>query len=206
MIRVSRWTVAKLAALFPLYAILIAGTRFIQAEPTAEEKPAGQAASAAAPEQSAPAPSSPAASAPPKPKESMGQPSSPSAAEKEDMKRRQGQTWQITIGLDAPSLVPQAVQYAIFDKDPVAAFTAQVKRMQSFSRQQLEKADNEARREHLRDINMSVSWDIGFKEITGNNLWLLTRRPDAGFSPTGLSSNAPAGKKWIATKFKFRTF
>ena len=63
MIRVNRWTVAALVTLFPWYAILIAGTRFSQAEPAAETA-AGQAASAAAPEQSAP----------PKPEEGMDQP------------------------------------------------------------------------------------------------------------------------------------
>lgn len=40
MIRVSCWTPAALTALLLLFAILIGGTRFIQAEPAAEEKPA----------------------------------------------------------------------------------------------------------------------------------------------------------------------
>ncbi len=73
MIRLNRWTVATLATLFLLYAILIAGTRFCQAEPAAET-PTGQATSAAAPEQSAIAPPAPAASAPPEPEEGVGQP------------------------------------------------------------------------------------------------------------------------------------
>jgi hypothetical protein len=70
---------------------------------------------------------------------SKSQQPSLSAAEKEDVKG-----WQIGIDLDMPSLEPQAVQFAIFDKDPVAAFVAQVKRRQNFSRQQLEKVKNEA--------------------------------------------------------------
>lgn len=122
-----------------------------------------------------------------------------SAAEKADIKRWQGETWQMGIDLDMPSLEPQAVQYAILDDDPMPAFTAQVKRMREHNRQQLEKADNEARREQLRVIQMTVAWDQGFKNVTGDKLYLLAKRPD-GYSKTGMMSNAPGGKKWIVTK------
>lgn len=44
---------------------------------------------------------------------------------------------------------------------------------------------------------MLVSWDFGFRKVTGDRLWLLTTRPRGSF---GLSSNGPAGKKWIVTK------
>ena len=54
----------------------------------------------------------------------------------------QQQTWQMQIDLDAPSLVPPAVQYAIFDHDPLAAFNADIKRMHAFDRERIEKAEN----------------------------------------------------------------
>ena len=101
------------------------------------------------------------------------------------------------MGLDMPSLEPQAVQFTYFDKDPVPAFIAETKRMKSYSRQQLDKADNEAKKEQLNAIQMKVWWDIGFKEVTGDSLWLLT---GPNFGSTTISSNAPGGKKWIATK------
>jgi hypothetical protein len=47
---------------------------------------------------------------------------------------------------------------------------------------------------------MKGSWDFGFRDVTGNNLWLLTRRPGASISYHGLSSNGPGGKKWVVTK------
>jgi hypothetical protein len=70
--------------------------------------------------------------------------------------------------------------------------------MQTHNRQQLEKADKEARREQLRAIQMTVGWDLGFKKVTGDDLYLLVKGP--GYSRTGMSSNAPGGKKWIVTK------
>src|SRR5208337_5268076 len=80
-----------------------------------------------------------------------------------------------------------------------AAFVAQVKRSKSFSRQQLDKAENDARKEQLRAIQMKVTWDLGFRKVTGDGLYLLTKLP-GNFSATGLSSNGPGGKKWIVTK------
>jgi hypothetical protein len=126
-------------------------------------------------------------------------PPSLSAAEKADIKRWQRENWQIGIDLDMPSLEPQAVQFAILDEDPVPAFTARVKQMRGHSHRQLAKADNEARREQLRAIQMTVGWDVGFKNVTGDNLHLLAKRP-GGYSKTGMSSNRPGGKKWIVTK------
>ncbi len=192
MIRTSRLTAAATAALFCLLALWSAGTRLAAAEPGTEEKPAAPAASAAAPDQSSPAAAAPADSG-----ESKAPSLSP--AENEDMKRLQSEFWQLRIDMDVPSLAPQAVLYAIFDKDPVAAFTAHVKKTESYRRQQLEKADNDARREQLRDIDMSGSWDIGFKEVSGDRVGLLTKRPGARSGGTS-SSNTPAGKRWIVTK------
>ncbi len=84
-------------------------------------------------------------------KEPAGQTTSPplSTAEKAEIEQWQGETWQIGVDLDMPRLEPPAVQYAVFDEDPVPAFTALVKRMSGHYRQQLKKADNEARREQF---------------------------------------------------------
>jgi hypothetical protein len=126
-------------------------------------------------------------------------PPSLSAAEKESIKRWQDTTWRIGIDLDMPSLEPQAVQYAIFDKDPVAAFTAEVKKMQGYFRKDSEKLNNAAR-EQLQVMRMAAWWDTGFKEIPGNSVWLLTRLPGQNLSHNPMSSSAPDGKKWVVTK------
>ncbi len=124
-----------------------------------------------------------------------------SATEKENIKRWQRETWQMGVDLDKPDMEPQAVQWAIFDKDPVPAFMAQIKQSKNFNRQQLSQAGDEAGKEQLRTIQMAVAWDQGFKEVSGAELYLLARRSSHDFSATTtLSSNSPGGKKWIVTK------
>ena len=123
-----------------------------------------------------------------------------STAEKEDVKRWQRETCQLDIDLDMPSLELQAVQFAILDKDPVPDFIAQAKNMQYYDRQQLKKADNEARKEQVREIQMISTWDGGFRKVTGNCLGVLTKLPNAGLFTNYVSCGGPAGKKWIATK------
>ena len=120
-----------------------------------------------------------------------------SDVEKADLERWKSQTWRIHPELDMPSGELQAVQFAIFDKDPVPGFTAQVKKSQKFNRQQLNKAGNEADRERLRPIQMAANWDRGFKSVTGDQLYMLANSLD---SVPSVSSNSPAGKRWVATK------
>lgn len=104
----------------------------------------------------------------------------------------------ISVDLDMPSLVPHAVQYTVFDKDPVPGYITQIKKSQNFYRQQLENAADEPGKEQLRTVQTNVAWDRGFKVVTGDNLWLATKR--TATSSNILSSNAPDGRKWIATK------
>ncbi len=186
MIRASRWTVAALTAAFLSWALLLAGAR------VAEAAPAGaNTTEKTTDENTAAAPA----------KKSEGEAPSLSAAEKEDMKRLEGEAWQLSIDLDMPSLEPQAVQFAILDKDPVPDFIAHVQKMQSFSRRRLEKAASEARKEQLRAVDMTFSWDFGFEKVTGHDLAMLTNTGDPlSKSAAGIMSNGPGGKKWIVTK------
>jgi len=121
-------------------------------------------------------------------------PASPSAAD-EDIKRWERTTWRMNIGLDVAGLSPQAVQWAIFDQDPVPDFQARVKRMQSYYRKRIEGATDANAKEMERSIGMAVSWDQGFKQITGDRLYLL-----ALGGAHVISSNGPDGKKWIVSK------
>ncbi len=118
-----------------------------------------------------------------------------SAPAKADEPSQRGETWSISIRLDAPSLVPPAVQLAILDQDPVVEFSAAVKRMQAYHQQRFDDAVTEDQKKLARYSAMVVHWDGCFKAVTGDEVHLLT-------TPGGstLVSNSPGGKRWIATK------
>ena len=107
------------------------------------------------------------------------------------------QVWQMSMNLEKSILKPPAVQWTIFDKDPVPGFRARVKRMKAFYTEQLERAEDNDEKEIARSSMMTVSWDLGFKEATGDQVYLLTRAPGVSHS---FRSNDPDGKKWIVTK------
>ncbi len=116
-----------------------------------------------------------------------------SASEREEIEQWRKRTWQLGIELDMPDLKPQAVQFAIFEKDPVPGFYAEVKSMRKHDREQLDKAASEARKKQVLDILMTVGWDSGFREVTGDELYLLTRA-------NTISSNSTGGKRWVVSK------
>jgi hypothetical protein len=98
----------------------------------------------------------------------------------------------MAINLQASDLLPSAVQWAFYDKDPVPAFKAQIRRIN-----QLRGAEIEAAKEDKNKGWMWAQWDRGFKEISGDRLYLLTSD-----NPHPFESNAPDGKKWIVTKVR----
>lgn len=106
-------------------------------------------------------------------------------------------TWRIAIDLDMPDLIPPAVQWSVLDEDPVPGFKERVEKMATFNRKRLQDATDPERAKMIRQSQMEVAWDLGFKSVTGDNIYLLTSA--AGVSHS-FSSNAPAGKKWIVTK------
>ncbi len=110
------------------------------------------------------------------------------------------ETWRVGISLDVSKLVPPAVQFAIFDKDPVPGFKTRVKQMSSWRQERIQPADDGAVKEQTHSINMAVQWNFGFKEITGDKVYLLTPGPDA--SDVYLMSNGPGDKKWLVTKVR----
>jgi len=118
-------------------------------------------------------------------------------AQDKDIEGWQRSTWQITLNLDTTNLVPPAVQWTILDKDPVPGFRARLKKMQAHHRKWLERADDEAKKELIRSSQMTAIWDLGFKDVTGDKVYLLTSAPGVSHN---LSSNGPDGKKWIVTK------
>lgn len=119
------------------------------------------------------------------------------SAQNQDMEQWKHSTWRMALKLDTPNVVPPAVQWAILDKDPVVDFKARVKMMQDSYREQLVREAKTVKKEITRTGQKTVSWDLGFKDVTGDRVYLLTSAPDASHS---FSSNGPDGQKWIVTK------
>lgn len=110
-----------------------------------------------------------------------------------DEEIEQSVTWRIDIKLDMPDLEPHAVQYAIFDTDPIPGFMKRVLMVRDFYHQKMDEAKDEDERQMWIHSGMRVAWDNGFEVVTGDLVYLLIG--DAGYASTG-----PVGKKWIATK------
>ena len=105
------------------------------------------------------------------------------------------ETWRMSMSLEGAGLATPAVQWAIFDEDPIPGFEARTKKRQWVYREQLRRAENEAAREDTRSEWMTMQWDSAFKEIPGDRLNLLTSD-----THDPIKSSEPDGKKWIATK------
>ena len=103
-----------------------------------------------------------------------------------------GDSWHINVELDMPGPEPQAVQYAILDSDPVPRFEGHLRHLKKVFAEQAGKGGQS---KQLREDRTANIWDIGFSDVRGDQLWLLTK-----FLRGGLGSTLPAGKKWIVTK------
>jgi hypothetical protein len=100
--------------------------------------------------------------------------------------------WHMVLDLDVPGLPSgEPVQFSMFDEDPIPAFIAEVKRMR-----RIDKKRGQSISDNLREAAIVVSWNAGFKKITGDQVGVLRNgapHPAGGFGPTGV-------KKWIVTK------
>lgn len=120
-----------------------------------------------------------------------------STIQEEDLEHWKRSTWQMKMNLETRNLKPPALQWTVFDKDPVPVFHARLEKMKGYYLKRLEGAEDDADKELNRSTQMTVSWDLGFEEVTGDKVYLLTRAHKVSHS---FSSNAPDGKKWIVTK------
>ncbi|MEN6406700.1 MAG: M56 family metallopeptidase [Thermoguttaceae bacterium] len=109
---------------------------------------------------------------------------------------QQPNTWQLAITLDAPNLDPPVAQYALFDKDPLVGYYADVQRNQASYKKRLEQAGTPDK-DIVRTSQMTVLWDLGFKAVNGADLHLLQGTSENGKMVT---SNGSDGKKWVVTK------
>ena len=98
-------------------------------------------------------------------------------------------TWRLNIVLEFRELDQQAVQFAVFRNDPVPEFTRTYREFSS-------RMKDEGRDRYTDEASMmSVTWDIMFRRVTGDELYLLV----AG-DPNTLSSNDKPGRIWLVTK------
>jgi hypothetical protein len=116
------------------------------------------------------------------------------SADDREVERVMNSTWRMDVDLDTPKLKPPAVQWTVLDKDPVPGFRSRVGSMRGYHRKRLAQAENESEKEMIRSSQMRVSWDLGFKQVTGDKVYLMTS------ARSSLGSNSPDGKKWIVTK------
>ncbi|MEN6428130.1 MAG: hypothetical protein ABFE13_22505 [Phycisphaerales bacterium] len=106
-------------------------------------------------------------------------------------------TWTLEHSLDMPGLNPPVVQWAIFDEDPLLQFTRRIEARREELASRLNAAGNPQRRDMVRSTQISAVWDGAFREITADNLQLLTAAHRGTFSFT---ANTPPGRKWFVTK------
>ncbi len=105
------------------------------------------------------------------------------------------ETWRLAISIDDSQRVRSAVQYGIFDTDPVPGFKARFKSVVRY----LQGQDTPANTIEKRASSLaSACWDLSFKEVTGDRVYLVVRSPNATDVLHG--SNSSDGKKWLVTK------
>lgn len=104
--------------------------------------------------------------------------------------------WRLRILLDAPSLKPPSVEYAVFPGDPIIQFAADLHRVDHIYQARLNEVDDLERRQTMRKIQLAAVWNRLFHAIRGDEVYLFV----PGCSDIALMSNASAGRRWVVTK------
>ncbi len=117
-------------------------------------------------------------------------------------------TWHIRPALNMPDLDPDAVQFAVLDSDPIQSFRKSLVQNRETFRKTLEAEPDPNRRNLLKTSQVTTTWDQLFKATTGDQIYLLTpsqsKRNQSLARTLLISSNAPAGRKWVTTKVAYR--
>ena len=111
-----------------------------------------------------------------------------------------GNAWQIAISLQSPEIFPQAVQFAIFDEDPIPFFTSRLTKVRAVFLNTLKRDATVDEIQTIKDAQMSTIWDSMFEKVTGDQVYLLAALTTANPRPSILTANSPDGYKWLATK------
>ncbi len=98
-------------------------------------------------------------------------------------------TWRLNINLTSENVQGGAVQFAITEKDPRDSFRKDYKKLKDRSIQ-------EKRYDADSEFSLKlVAWDVQFREINGDEVYLLVKGDVNGFS-----SNKPDMKYYLVTK------
>lgn len=98
-------------------------------------------------------------------------------------------TWRLSINLKSRKVHGGAVQFAIMEKDPRDSFRKDYKKLK-------ERAVAEKRYDAESEFSIKlVAWDVQFRDINGDEVYLLVKGDMNGFS-----SNKPDGQYYLVTK------
>jgi hypothetical protein len=105
--------------------------------------------------------------------------------------------WVLGLSLDSPDLTVPAVQWSIFNEDPVPQFKERLKRNRPIHQKLLKNTENEGRMRSMRAVQISNDWDRAFRKIPGDKVYMLTGEP---LHSQGYSSDGGDAEIWIVTK------
>lgn len=117
-------------------------------------------------------------------------------------------TWQICPAINMPDMDPEAVQFAILDSDPIENYRKALVENRDRFRKTIEDETDPNKLTLLKTTQMTTMWDQLFKATTGDKVYLLVpsrTKTNQSLARTFLiSSNEPAGRKWLTTKVAYR--
>jgi hypothetical protein len=110
--------------------------------------------------------------------------------------------WSLKVGLDLnkEEMHPPALMFAVFSNDPIPQFINRIKRMHNTYTKQFDNETDHNKRESLRITQIEATWEMGFYDIKGSDVYLLF--PTSNLSQV-VSANSPEGKKWVVTKWLY---
>jgi hypothetical protein len=116
------------------------------------------------------------------------------AISEEKLEEHMKTTWRMQLQLNMPNLEPAAIQWAILEEDPIPGYRQRLEVVRDAYKKLLVEAAKEDK-QIIKRSQMRAAWDSGFRQVTGDRVYLLTGKPGHSFS-----SNGDAGMKWIVTK------
>ncbi len=127
----------------------------------------------------------------------------------------QREAWGLHPTLDVPGLYPPAVLFSVLDSDPRPKYRDQLKRIQEKADKQVPDSGSPLDAQLARQSQLSVAWDLVFRDVPGDRIALLFQNPERPASQQGvpkesgsvgpayavmIKSNAPPGTKWLVTR------
>lgn len=111
------------------------------------------------------------------------------SADENQLREWERTTWRLNINLTSENLQGGAVQFSITEKDPRDSFRKDYKKLK-------ERAILEKRYDDESEFSIKlVAWDVQFRGINGDEVYLLVKGDVNGFS-----SNKPEMKYYLVTK------